>query len=1449
MKICVSATVLLTILAQLQNVPAADVFKYNNTQGLFLAASWVSGGPPGAADVAVWDAPFNSSGALLGANNLSWAGIRIAAPLNAPLIRPTNNYTLILGSAGIDMSAATQNFTIGPNITAGVSQTWTVASGRTLTLSNGTTGTGVTVTKAGAGILLFSGSATYATDVNIAAGTLQASPASGTQILSGTLSGNGQLLKDNAGITTLSGNSTFGGGTTLSAGQLNLNSPGALGTGSLTITGGALDNTSGGPVTLSNTNPQIWNSDFTFVGSANLNSGAGAVTIPANRTVNIAANTLTLGGTTTGTGNLTKSGSGTLEFAANATLTGQLLVTGGVAKISAGTVSCGGSGAALDIGSNGSGTLLMSGGALAVNGTLYGIVLGGYSGTTYGPATWTQTGGSVTAAAPSNIFTGNQAGGVTTISISGGSFTQTSGPLFIIGERANTTLSITGTAAINVPAIRFGDSSTTGATSVINLDGGTLTTGSISFASGTATLNFNGGILQPKSATTTFMAGLTSAPVRSGGALIDPHGYAITIAQPISHDSALGSTPDGGLLVNDTLGGGKLTLTGTSSYTGPTVVQTGTLAIGAAGSIAASPTITVMSGATLDMSSGVAIASGQTLQGTGTVTGPLTVGPGGNIAPGGNATATLTVTGSLTLAGDTTMQIDTTNGPLIANLITGMSQVTYGGTLHISVNGSPPTDGSSIKLFNATAYNGVFQNFDLPVLSNGLFWDVTSLAIDGTIKVSAAVQAPSFSLPSGGYVGAQSLSISSISGSFIYYTTDGSDPTTSATAQSGPTPITGIIIPTNSTPFTVKAYAAIYGHTPSMVVTAIYNTVSSPVWTSTTSGTWSNSTNWLYGAVANGSGITANFRLATLGAATTVTLDGSRTIGGLDFGDAGNLYSWTLAAQTGSVLTLDVGDGTTPAINVQNQTTTVTATLAGSHGLLKTGAGLLVAQLPNTFTGSATIRQGELRIDKTNSLGPGTITLGDAQTGTAEVRIAQRGSDPWPPTDSQCTNNIYVAAGPTGRLVIDRQNAGNYAGIYTGTVTLANNVVFRNDGGDRLSIGGKITGTGNVSLEGSRINWDSTNDFIGTVTITSGCLFQVNSNGCIPATAAVTANGTMGFNSDSATSVTIAALNGSGIVSIPYGSGNPTLTINTQSQDGSFSGAIQSRLALTKTGAGTQTLSGTNTHTGATTVTAGTLLVNGSLAAGSAVTVAAAGTLGGTGTVNGTVTAAGTLAPGGNAAGTLTTGTTVLTGSYACQLDGANCDKLAVTGNLTLTGSTLAISTLSGGATQGTYVIATYTGTRTGTFATVTGLPNGYTVNYATPNQIILVGSAGYSSWTTNYGLTGSDALPNADPDHDGIPNLMEYVLGGDPRVASTSFLPAATIVGSNLVLSYKRNDASVSDTTQTGQWSTDLIHWNNVTPVLVHDNGSAPDDMTITVPLSYAVNGRLYARLMVTQP
>lgn len=107
-------------------------------------------------------------------------------------------------------------------------------------------------------------------------------------------------------------------------------------------------------------------------------------------------------------------------------------------------------------------------------------------------------------------------------------------------------------------------------------------------------------------------------------------------------------------------GTGKTTLSGSSSYTGATLISAGTLALAAASnSIASSGTIDVAAAAVLDVSTvtgGFVLASAQTLSGAGSVAGGATAAAGSIVSPGGAAIATLTFGSNLNLLG--TLAID-----------------------------------------------------------------------------------------------------------------------------------------------------------------------------------------------------------------------------------------------------------------------------------------------------------------------------------------------------------------------------------------------------------------------------------------------------------------------------------------------------------------------------------------------------------------------------------------------------------------------------------------------------------------------------------------------------------------------------------------------------------------------------------------------------------------------
>ncbi|MEI6197911.1 MAG: autotransporter-associated beta strand repeat-containing protein, partial [Verrucomicrobiota bacterium] len=147
-----------------------------------------------------------------------------------------------------------------------------------------------------------------------------------------------------------------------------------------------------------------------------------------------------------------------------------------------------------------------------------------------------------------------------------------------------------------------------------------------------------------------------TANVSAGGARLDSQTNSMTLAAPLLHDPALGATADGG--VTKVAGVGTLNLTGTNTYTGPTVVSNGVLNVTTAsqgiGSYAVSDNATL----------GVSIASpGQSLSVSsltlGSAAGPSTNNFAlGTVSP---TAAVITNVGALTLNGSVTVNVSGTN--------------------------------------------------------------------------------------------------------------------------------------------------------------------------------------------------------------------------------------------------------------------------------------------------------------------------------------------------------------------------------------------------------------------------------------------------------------------------------------------------------------------------------------------------------------------------------------------------------------------------------------------------------------------------------------------------------------------------------------------------------------------------------------------------------------------
>lgn len=585
--------------------------------------------------------------------------------------------------------------------------------------------------------------------------------------------------------------------------------------------------------------------------------------------------------------------------------------------------------------------------------------------------------------------------------------------------------------------------------------------------------------------------------------------------------------------------------------------------------------------------------------------------------------------------------------------------------------------------------------------------------------------------------------------------------------------------------------------------------------------------------VLSGSGAIDGPGTLTMGGAATTILATNNTNTGLNAINSGTFQIGD-GGTTGALGTGDISDSGALVFN-RSDSAVVANKITGTGTVTQAGSGSLTLSGASTYSGGTILVAGTLAGGGANSFGSGTLTLsGGTLTNSAA---------------STWANPIFVTAATTS--TVNASTSGNITltRAITGTGTFAVNTSASNS----VFIVGDISGfLGTFSY--TDINNGNNLYFTNSAAALDGSHARFVINGATISSRVLnlglgTVNSTFQMGELSGTGGIIASVSKTG------GGVTTTLEVGALNTSTAFGGLITNGntgglnlIAFNKIGMGTLTLSGLNTYTGATTVNAGTLLVTGSTAAGSAVSVAAAGTLGGTGTVSGAVTCSGTIAPGVGI-GTLTTGGLVLGGTLAVEVGGANTgDKLMANGNLDITGATLTVTDLGG--FSGSCVIAQCTGTLTGTFASP---PAGYTLGYTATQVTLTKSSGGFDTWVGGFGSLPGDKRGSLDDyDADGLPNLLEYVLGGNPTVSDGgTIVPASAISGGNLVFSYNRFDDSLGDTTQVVQYGNDLVGWTDIPigamgvgMVAIMDHG-ATDTVTVTIPMS---GTKMFARLKVTK-
>jgi autotransporter-associated beta strand protein len=544
-------------------------------------------------------------------------------------------------------------------------------------------------------------------------------------------------------------------------------------------------------------------------------------------------------------------------------------------------------------------------------------------------------------------------------------------------------------------------------------------------------------------------------------------------------------------------------------------------------------------------------------------------------------------------------------------------------------------------------------------------------------------------------------------------------------------------------------------------------------------------------AVTFSNAVTDSGSFAKSGAGTVsitgdVACSGGVTISAGTLQIGNNTFSGTLAG--------DIVNNSTLSFYRQDPTT-VGNNISGSGGLSKTQGASVTLTGSNNFSGPVTVSGAN-----TTLIAGSATALGDATSSTSVNTggrlvlangVTVSGETISLGGSSTSFNGaLQAAAGATatwgGPVTLDSGDARIGTEV-GGTLIVTGSI--QNGTGNALNIGAGSGGTGTVVLATPL----SSNTYTGSTNIIRGTV-KLGEEDTLPPTTI------LDVDFSTAVEPSVFDLNGknqsaSGLRRTGVGAGGSSRVTNSsataatltlnQNVTTTYNGEVTGNLALVKDGSGQLSLTGTISYAGSTRIKAGTLALA---------------------QVGLSDTAAFTIDSGAVAA-----------------LNFTGNDRV---GSLTINGAMLANGIYSATSHGGLYA-ASFTGA-----------------------GALQVGATGYEAWIGGYpSLTGNDALPGADAEGDGLANLLEFVLGGNPTAGSDNVLPSPSNAGGNLTLTFKRNDDSEGDSTLTLQTSTDLASWPIASDIVigavsdtsgalpggvtytVNENGAAPDDVVITLP------------------
>ncbi|MBU6303228.1 MAG: autotransporter-associated beta strand repeat-containing protein, partial [Verrucomicrobia bacterium] len=416
-----------------------------------------------------------------------------------------------------------------------------------------------------------------------------------------------------------------------------------------------------------------------------------------------------------------------------------------------------------------------------------------------------------------------------------------------------------------------------------------------------------------------------------------------------------------------------------------------------------------------------------TLSGTNTFSGGIVLNSGTLQYTGSTAATLGNASNSITFNGSATLQALTTGGTTARNIVLNNGAIASFTNAAIAQTYSGNVTGTGGILINntsgtATSFTGTGNTFTGPVqITSG------TLTVGGTSALGNTNNPVNFANTAGVTLNlAGNLTVGSISG---------------AGATGGT-----ITLGANTLTFGGNNENTTYAGTLTGTGGAITKTGTGTT-TLTGTNTFTGAVN-LNGGLVNITALPAGGTNSALGTSGTIGFGG----GGIQFGGVFDPSVRTLTFNAGGATFDTNGNPIVIASPVGN---------SGAGGLTKAGAGLLILNAANTYTGSTSVRNGVLRLGNNQALGTGSAGA-NVQSGGVLLLPGGISTGGTGAGGSLTLNGNGATAFATGALV----SAG--INTYAGALALGSSATVSVDGGTlNLTSTGAVTGTGDLTLAGS----------------------------------------------------------------------------------------------------------------------------------------------------------------------------------------------------------------------------------------------------------------------------------------------------------------------------------------------------------------------------------------------